>query len=262
MISNIRPKKSLGQHFLKDGASARRIVESLGLQADDIVLEIGPGGGALTEWLMKSPAGQIIAVETDKRFSPGLLNRFGGDPRFRLIENDILKVDLAGLSQNKKIRIVGNLPYMITSPILFRILENRAVVSDCTATVQKEVAERIVSPPGTKAYGIPSVLFQQYSESHILFYIPRSAFHPVPQVDSAVLKILFLSEPVYPVLNPFEFQNLVRTVFAQRRKMLRNTLKPFIQEETDIRRLPVDWTRRPETLSVREFVLLSDFFSK
>ncbi|HEX9933860.1 MAG TPA: 16S rRNA (adenine(1518)-N(6)/adenine(1519)-N(6))-dimethyltransferase RsmA, partial [bacterium] len=254
-------KKSLSQHFLADLSVAARMVESMAIDHDDRILEIGPGDGRLTEWLLRSSAGTVLAVELDKRFSSHLLNRFGNDDRFHLIQNDFLKIELTEWARDKKLRIVGNLPYAITSPILFRMLENRSEVSDATVTVQKEVAERVTSPPGSKAYGIPSVFFQLYAQTKILFGVPRNAFHPVPNVDSAVLKIDFLSEPAYTVRRPDLFQKVVKTAFGQRRKMLRNTLKPLLRDESIWNESPVDLSKRPEQLTVWEFVRLTDFIS-
>jgi len=262
VFSSIWLKKSFSQHLLKDVSFAKRIVDSMNIGEYDSILEIGPGGGALTEWLIKSPVERIMAVELDKRFYPFLTARFGQDDRFHLIENDFLKMDLHVLiSTGKKLRIVGNLPYAITTPILFRILDNRSLIDDLIVTVQKEVAERIVSCPGTKVYGIPSVFFQLYSNSEILFNIPRNAFFPVPKVDSAVLKISFREEPLFPVHDTLLFQQVVKTVFQQRRKMLKNTLKRFVQKDDVLDRVPLDLSRRPETLTVFEFVQVSNFLA-
>lgn len=262
MLPNVWLKKSLSQHFLKEVSFGKRIVDSMGIQNTDRIVEIGPGDGVLTEWLMKSSAYCITAVELDKRLYPFLLARFGNDKRFHLVESDFLKVDLAHLSlSGEKVRIVGNLPYAITSPILFRILDQRSAVEDITVTVQKEVAERLVSPPGAKSYGIPSVLFQLHSNTEILFNIPKKAFFPVPKVDSAVLRIRFRKNPVYTINNPDFFQLMLKSVFSQRRKMLRNTLKKFVHQESNLDRVPLDLTRRPETLTIKEFIELSDFLS-
>lgn len=262
MRANIRLKKTLSQHFLRDIGLAEKIVASMDIREGDEILEIGPGDGVLTEWLMKKPAKRITVVELDKRLTPFLTVRFGRDERFHLIENDILKIEMSELaSAAGRLRVVGNLPYSITSPILFKILENRSMVSDFTATIQKEVAERVVGSPGNKSYGIPSVFFQLHSTTEILFPVPRTAFFPVPKVDSAVLKIRFLPGPLYPIRNPGFFHEMVRSVFGQRRKMLRNTLKQFVQDDAVLDGSPIDPSRRPETLSVEEFVQLSNFLS-
>jgi 16S rRNA (adenine1518-N6/adenine1519-N6)-dimethyltransferase len=249
----------LSQHFLRHALWAERIADAMGIRPGDTVLEIGPGDGALTQCLVRSGAGRVVAVELDRRFIPVLQDRFGTDPRFCAIQDDFLKVDLRALFLGTKpIRVTGNIPYTITSPILFRLLEYRGLVSDFTVTVQKEVAERLVGHPGTKAYGIPSVFFQLHADVEMLFIIPRGAFFPVPEVDSAVLRVRFRSAPVHPVAHPVFFESMVKAVFNQRRKMLRNTLKGLVPDPGVLDRSPVDLSRRPETLSVKEFALLAD----
>ena len=161
MLSGIRPQKRLGQHFLRDRSIAERIIQSMSIGCEDRVLEIGAGEGVLTERLIESPARRIVAVELDSRLAGWLKGRFEQNERFEIIEADFLKLDLGPLfSGDWKIRAVGNIPYSITTPILFRLLDDREKVRDVTVTLQKEVGERIISPPGCKAYGIPSVLFQ------------------------------------------------------------------------------------------------------
>jgi 16S rRNA (adenine1518-N6/adenine1519-N6)-dimethyltransferase len=261
MPYGIRLKKTLSQHFMKEASFAERIIRSMDIRRGDLVLEIGPGGGVLTRPLLASPLERLFAVELDQRLYPLLRGQFNNDPRFQLVEEDFLKLNLARLTAEKrKLRIIGNLPYAITSPILFKILENRSIISDLTATVQKEVADRLTAPPGSKTYGIPSVLYQMYAETRMLFDIPRQAFFPVPEVDSAVFNARFLAQAAFPVRDEVFFKTLVKTVFGQRRKMLRNTIKPFIREETELGHVPIELNRRPETLSVREFAELSNFF--
>ena len=194
----------------------------------------------------------------DRRFVPVLQSRFGTDPRFFLVQDNVLRVDFRALfPRMQTVRVAGNIPYAITSPILFRLLEYRGLVSDFTVTVQKEVAERLVGRPGTKAYGIPSVFFQLHGNVELLFVISRNAFVPVPEVDSAVLQCRFRPEPAYPVAHPAFFESMVKTVFNQRRKMLRNTLKGLVPDQRLLDGAPVDLSRRPETLSVEEFALLA-----
>ncbi|OVE78689.1 ribosomal RNA small subunit methyltransferase A [bacterium I07] len=260
-MSPVRPIKKLGQHFLRDTSLARKIVESAEIGPDDVIIEIGPGEGTLTRPLMDSSAGNITAIEIDSRMSDILNGLFGADERFKLVQEDILKVDLnTVLVGPGKVRIFGNLPFYITSPILFRLLEFRENIQDIYITVQKEVAERLASEPGRKAYGIPSVLYQAFSEVRILFDISRKAFFPVPQVDAAVLQIRFLEKPVHAIDDEDLFRAIVRKTFGQRRKMLRNTLKGDIgpEELCDI----VDLTQRPEELSVIQFIKLTNYLSE
>lgn len=262
MGSGIRLKKSLSQHFLRETGYADRIVLSMNVQEGDLVLEIGTGDGVLTGTLLSKPLERLFGVELDDRLYPFLRGQFGKDVRFQLIEKDFLKLDLSGIaSGERKMRIVGNLPYAVTSPILFKILENRSIITDLTATIQKEVAERLTAPPGGKTYGIPSVFFQMYADTRMLFYIPRKAFFPVPKVDSAVVHVRFFPQAAFPVKDESIFRTMVKTVFGQRRKMLRNTLKPLVAQETDLKDAPIHLGRRPETLSVKEFAELSDFLS-
>lgn len=261
MRTGLRPLKKFSQNFLKDETYARRLVDSMKVQPEDVILEIGAGEGMLTRCLMQTEAARIIAVELDSRMLPWLEMRFGSDARFRLIANDFLKVDLPALVESeasgKKIRVVGNLPYAITSPILFSLLENRQLVQDVTVTVQKEVAERFVSSPGKKAYGIPSVLFQLYGDLALLFYIPRQAFEPVPKVESAVLQCRFLNASRFPIADVDVLRQLVKTGFGQRRKMLRNTISSLLGSPDGS--VPIDLTLRPEQVSIQSWAELANF---
>ena len=259
MRSGVRPLKRFGQHFLKGRSVAERIVESMDIGEGDCVLEIGPGEGVLTEFLMDSAAERVIGVEIDRRLADWLRERFGQNERFELVEGDFLQLDLSTLvRRGKKVRVVGNLPYSITTPILFRVLDHRAWVKDLTVTVQKEVGERIASPPGSKAYGVPSVLFQVFSQVEVLFFIPRKAFYPVPKVDSSVLRFRFFDRPLHEIEDVTFFRDLVKTVFGQRRKMLRNTLKKIVKDEKILETVSADLFQRPEELSVSQFVRLSN----
>lgn len=259
MLSGIRPRKRLGQYFLRDRSVAKRIIDSMEICEGDNVVEIGGGEGVLTEFLLKSPAERIVGVEIDNRLADWLRERFIREEKFELIEGDFLKLDLSSLIKDgKKIRVVGNIPYYITKPILFHILESRSWVQDITATVQKEVGERISSRPGTKVYGVLSVLFQVFGQVDPLFFIPRDLFYPVPEVDSSVIRIRFFNEPLYEIKDLDFFRCMVKTVFAQRRKMLRNTLKNLIIDEKMWESVLVDLSQRPEELSVVELVQLSN----
>ena len=258
MLSGIRPQKRLGQHFLKDGSIAERIIQSMSIGREDQILEIGAGEGVLTERLIDSPAQRIVAVDLDPRLTGWLKRRFEQNIRFELIA-DFLKLDLGSLfSGEQKMRAVGNIPYAITTPILFRLLDYREKVRDFTVTLQKEVGERIISPPGCKAYGIPSVLFQMHSRIDVLFFIPRKAFYPVPKVDSIVLRFQFFDRPLHDVDDLSFFSRLVKTAFGQRRKMLKNTLKSLMMDEKRFQDIPIDLHRRPEDLSVADFAVLSN----
>lgn len=249
------PKKSLGQNFLLDQNIARKIVESLALTSDDRVLEIGPGYGSLTRWLLKQQI-SLTAVELDKILVSQLEHEFSGNKNFTLVHADFIKVDLNELISDK-VRVVGNIPYHITSPVIFKILDNCDIIQDMTLMVQREVAERVIAQPNTKAYGILSINSQAFADPRILFRVPKTVFKPRPKVDSAVVRW---------VLNPIRkekikdyqfFQRLVKTAFNQRRKMLRNAMSEFI-ENLDPDKLDLDLQKRPENLSVGEWVDLSN----
>jgi 16S rRNA (adenine1518-N6/adenine1519-N6)-dimethyltransferase len=234
-------KKSLGQHFLVDSAKHKRIVDALAPQAGDVVIEIGPGTGLLTQHLLASPLNKLIAFELDARAVPELREMFYSfGTRFEVKEQDFLEADLLGLAQNEgqKLRIVGNIPYYITSPILFKLIDEREALSDAHLLVQLEVAERLTAKPSTKAYGIPTVLSNFFAEVTTLFKVPRGAFRPVPNVDSAVVKIDFARDyfartgtPKPLDFDEAAFRKLVRGLFGMRRKTVRNNLKALISSE-------------------------------
>ncbi len=252
----IRPLKKWGQHFLSDPSVARRMALGLDAREGDHWLEIGAGKGILTESLLAMEKGTVTAVEIDPRCCEWLRSRFEGNRRFILEQVDFLRYDLTAAGW--KWRLVGNIPYHITSPILFRILDQRQAVQDLTVMVQKEVADRITSGPGPKTYGIPSVLFQMYSRVTTLFQVARRAFHPVPQVDSTVLHFRFLESPFFPLEDAAFFRDMVRAVFGQRRKMLKNTLKSWLKVDS-LEYVDKDLlARRPEECSVETFAALSN----
>ena len=263
MLSGLRTRKRLGQHFLKDRSFATRLVESIGIEAGDQILEIGSGDGVLTELLLKSSAEEVHGIEIDQRLCQFLKERFRGEKRFHLIEGDFLKFDIASICQKRHgLRVAGNLPYYITSPILFHLLENRSWIRDLVVTVQKEVGERLASLPDRKSYGVPSVLFQTYCNVKALFRIPGQAFSPVPEVDSVVIHIGFGSESKYSIKDEDLYKKIVKGTFNQRRKMLKNTLARLIDDASILKGITIDLSRRPESLSVPEFVALSNEISK
>jgi 16S rRNA (adenine1518-N6/adenine1519-N6)-dimethyltransferase len=259
MTPAIRPLRRFSQNFMKDASFARRLVDSMEIRPGDAVLEIGPGQGVLTRCLLDSPAAVVLGVEIDRRCAGILRSAFSGEPRFRLIEGDFLATGLSGLAAaGTKLRIAGNIPYAITSPILFRLLEERGKVSDFTLTMQKEVAMRVAGRPGSREYGIPSVLIQMAADVRILFTIPRGAFRPVPGVDSAVLTGRFLEAARFPIPDEVFFREIVKRAFGQRRKMLRNTLREYWSGGAVPSGLGPMLDRRPEDLSVEEWAYLSN----
>jgi len=263
VVSGLRTRKRLGQHFLKDRSFATRIVNSIGIETGDLILEIGSGEGVLTELLLKSSAEKVYGIEIDPRLCQFLKERFREEKRFQLIEGDFLKFDIASICERRHgLRVAGNLPYYITSPILFHLLENRSWIRDLVATVQKEVGERLASLPNRKSYGVPSVLFQTYCDVKALFRIPGQAFFPVPEVDSVVLQIKFGRESKYSIKDEDLYKKIVKGTFNQRRKMLKNTLARLIDDTSILDGIIIDLSRRPESLSVMEFVTLSNEVSK
>ncbi|MDR9419609.1 16S rRNA (adenine(1518)-N(6)/adenine(1519)-N(6))-dimethyltransferase RsmA [Gracilimonas sp.] len=223
---SFKTKKSLGQHFLKDDNVIFKILQSVDAEDGDRVIEIGPGTGALTKWMAKSIS-DLHVIELDKRAVEVLENEI---ENITIHQNDVLKVDWNNIvDPNKKNVVVGNLPYYITSPILFDLLENRKLFSEATLMMQKEVAERLVADPSSKQYGILSVQTQLFCSPEILFDVSRSSFSPPPKVTSSVIKLRF-DKPSYP-FSDASIKRVVRTAFNQRRKKLSNSLKPVLGDK-------------------------------
>lgn len=250
------PKKSLGQNFLKDGNIVAKIVNSLDPGHQDTVVEIGPGYGQLTG-LIVPQVQHYIGVELDDRLVNYLQDKFGSEPGFNLIHADFLKLDFSQFNQgNKPFKLVGNVPYHITSPIIFKVIESRHFFQTMTLMIQKEVAQRIVATHGTKQYGILAVLCQTFSEVKILFNVSRHVFTPKPKVESAVVQWRFTGEIDYGIDDEQSFMRMVKLVFNQRRKQLRNSLKLFsssLPENVPDEKI---LKSRPEDLSIKELVEL------
>jgi 16S rRNA (adenine1518-N6/adenine1519-N6)-dimethyltransferase len=270
LMFQLPAKKSLGQHFLVDPKKHERIVEAVAPKPNDVLIEIGPGTGLLTRHLLANPLEKLIAFELDARVVPELREMFRSEgERFEIKEQDFLEVDLMGLSQlyGQKLRIVGNIPYYITSPIIFKIIDEREALSDATLLIQLEVAERLTAKPRTKEYGIPTVLANFFGEVTMLSRVPRGAFRPVPNVDSALVRIDFARDyftrariPKPPDFDEAYFRKLVRALFAMRRKTVRNNLKAFVSAET-MERLETSASRfltaRAEEFSIQDFLELT-----
>jgi 16S rRNA (adenine1518-N6/adenine1519-N6)-dimethyltransferase len=268
----IKAKKSLGQNFLSDPLTARRIIDSVGPQPGDLIIEIGPGTGALTRMLTKS-AGWVLAVEIDSRLV-NELRRAIVAANLAIIEADALDanwedlIHTASLSWQSRtrrtdaprVRVVANLPYYISTPIIERLIALRGRLFDLTLMLQKEVVERIASPPGSRDYGYLSVLVQYHCVARKFFEVPPSAFRPVPKVQSAILHLEVRERPAIAVTNEARFFAFVRAAFAQRRKTILNNLKAamhtlhFSEEiDTALHIAGVEPQRRAETLSLEEF---------
>jgi 16S rRNA (adenine1518-N6/adenine1519-N6)-dimethyltransferase len=255
---DIHPRKRLGQSFLEDLNIVRRIVALAEPAENETIVEIGAGLGFMTEELAKR-AGRVIAVEVDPRLAAVLRDRFAGRDRVEVVQADVLKYDFSSACPGERIKVVGNIPYHISSPILFRLLDYRRSISSMILMFQKELADRIAAPPGTKDYGIPSVMVARYTRAVCELTVPPTCFYPVPDVVSSVLRIVVRQEPDLP--DEAIFSGIVRAAFAQRRKTLWNNLRRtgLPDETVDIvfAGSGIDRNRRAETLSVDEFSLLT-----
>jgi len=253
-------RRALGQHFLRDQAIARAIVDLVAPTAQDLVVEIGPGDGALTG-LLAARAGRVIALEIDRALGAVLRER---QPAVEVLDADARSWDYAGLAApaGGRVLILGNLPYSVGKPILTALVAARAAIDEMALMLQREVAERIAAPPGGKAYGSLSVFTQLHCDVRLAFRVPPGAFRPPPKVDSAVLHLRVLRAPRVPLVDPRRFESVVRAAFAQRRKMLANALGAGLGLPLDVVRRAsaaagVDPTRRAETLSLSEFAALA-----
>ena len=239
-------KKSLGQHFLKDDSICERIVEALQQTPFQRLLEVGPGGGALTKFLIKIPDIDFKLVEIDKEKVEFLTTTFP-QLKDKITEVSILDVDLPF---DQPFTLIGNFPYNISTQIVFRVIDWREQVETMIGMFQKEVAERICAGPGNKEYGILSVLSQAYFKTTYLFDVDEEAFNPPPKVKSGVIKFEYIGNP-YGIESHRKFLVLVKAAFGQRRKQLRNPLKPYFKKEVLQDEI---FTKRAEQLSVADFV--------
>ncbi|MEI6846350.1 MAG: 16S rRNA (adenine(1518)-N(6)/adenine(1519)-N(6))-dimethyltransferase RsmA [Candidatus Firestonebacteria bacterium] len=257
-----RPRKMFGQNFLTDLKLREFIVNSAFIVKTDTVLEIGPGRGELTGIIaLRCP---VIAVEIDRDLVKLLRSRFAENSRVEIIEGDILDYDLSKLPP-QKLKVIGNVPYYITTPIIFKLLENKEKVEMAVLTIQKEVAERLTAVPGSKEYGVLTVMVGMYAEVKILKKIPAAAFYPAPKVDSAVISIKPLEFTKAAVKNSVVFEKLVKTAFQQRRKNIKNALVRFgagKEEALEILKTSgIKENARPEDVSIEEFAKIADALS-
>jgi 16S rRNA (adenine1518-N6/adenine1519-N6)-dimethyltransferase len=257
-MNKVRPKKSLGQHFLHDQSIAQRIVTSLKIENEQkAVLEIGPGMGVLTKFLIDQPGIDLKVIEID-RDSVAYLRKHYAKLEGKIIEGDFLKADIAAIFPGT-FSIIGNFPYNISSQIFFRVLENRDRVDQLVCMLQKEVAERIAAPHGSKTYGILSVLLQAYYDIEFLFKVPPGVFTPPPKVMSAVIRLRRNAVARLPC-DEVHFVQVVKQAFNTRRKTLRNALKN-LNLPAEISALDI-MNKRAEQLSVREFVNLTSLIDQ
>ncbi len=250
-------RKRFGQNFLNDTGIIDRIVRSISPKAEDNLVEIGPGQGAITSPLLQA-CSQLNVIEIDKDLIPILLAQFAKYKDFKIHQEDALKFDFSTLALQKPLRIVGNLPYNISTPLIFHLLSFQQQISDMHFMLQKEVVERLASQAGDKHYGRLSVMVQYYCQVDYLFGVPPECFSPQPKVDSAIVRLTPFSSLPYIASNVELFSKVVNLAFQQRRKTLRNSLKQLLDKE-QIALLPVDTGLRPENLSVEDYVNLSNF---
>lgn len=267
MSSNRRPLKSLGQNFLVDRNVIDKIIHAADIQHDDAVLEIGPGRGALTECLAKR-AGRLVLIEFDHALAAYHRDRHKNNERVTVIDADVLKVDLAEvLSETpRKWNVVANLPYNISTEVLFRLLEVHDRLSRMTLMLQKEVGDRLASAPDCSQYGVTTVLLGLWFDIRRSFIVHPGSFHPKPKVDSAILTFTPLSSPRADVGSENIFRGVVKAAFSMRRKTLANCLKSAectkdVDLELLLKASDIDGRRRGETLSLEEFARLSLWLS-
>ena len=258
---SVKAKKHLGQHFLKDENIAKKIADALTENGYNNVLEIGPGMGVLTKYILKKkPKVTVFEIDTEsviylkEVFPVEQISIDTSAEKFQIIEGDFLKCNLKEVFNNQQVAIIGNFPYNISSQIVFKAIENRAFVPEFSGMFQKEVAERIAEKPGSKTYGILSVLTQAFFDTEYLFTVPPSVFNPPPKVDSGVIRCIRKENFTLPVEEKLFFR-VVKTAFNQRRKMLRSSLKSF-NLSLSLKEDPI-FAKRPEQLSVSDFILLT-----
>lgn len=263
---NFKFSKSLGQNFLVDDSVPRDIVLGAEVDENDLVIEIGPGVGTLTAQLLNK-AKKVVAIELDNDLIPILTEEIGDNHKFTLIHNDALKVDFNEIiGEEKSVKLVANLPYYVTTPIIVKLLKENYKFKSLTIMIQKEVAERINADPGNKDYGALSLLVQYYCDTRIVRKVPPQSFIPRPKVDSIVIRLDRLDEPKVMVENEKLFFEIIRSSFNMRRKTLWNGVKNIGLSKENLelafKEADIDPKRRGETLNIDEFALLSDKINK
>ncbi len=262
-MQNLKPLKRFGQNYLNDKNIIQKIINVFSPNKNDIILEIGPGKGALTNLLYEQTK-IYYAVEIDKRVIEELKNNY---PSVFFINEDFLSVELGDLNifqdkwGNHKLRIIGNIPYNITSPILFKLIENRELISDALIMTQFEVAKRITAKPNTKDYGILSVLIGYFATPEFCFKVTRNVFYPKPNVDSAIIKIDFKKNKIADINNDL-FIKVVKACFGNRRKTLKNSLNNSELINVDVTKIQFDLSKRAEQLEIEDFIYLTSQIQK
>lgn len=253
-MRTVRPKKALGQHFLKDLKVAKAIADTVDACPDIPILEVGPGMGVLTQFLVeKERALKVVELDFE---SVEYLRKAYPSLESHIIEDDFLKMHLQNLFAGNPFVLTGNYPYNISSQIFFKVLEFKAYIPCCTGMIQKEVAERMAAGPGSKTYGILSVLMQAWYNIEYLFTVDEHVFNPPPKVKSAVIRMT-RNEVTELGCNEKLFKQVVKTTFNQRRKTLRNSIKPILGKECELSKQEL-FNKRPEQLSVKQFIDLTN----
>ena len=256
-MKNHQARKRFGQHFLQDKNVVTRIVAAINPHLSDHIVEIGPGLGVLTEALLACVP-ELDAIELDRDIIPLLVERCASMGILTIHEADALQFDFRTLTSDERpLRIVGNLPYNISTPLMFHLIESNEIIRDMHFMLQKEVVNRLAAKPGKKDYGRLSVMMQYYCQVDSLFDVPPESFDPPPKVNSAVVRLVPHINPPVNVNNVKELEKVVGQAFSQRRKTLRNTLKPLLSSEK-IQALGIDPVRRAETLTLDEFAVLTN----
>lgn len=252
-------RKRFGQNFLHDDNVIRNIVKSIRPKVGDNMVEIGPGMGAITEHLLDATEGHLNVVELDRDLIPGLKVKFFNHPGFKINEADALQFDFMTLKVDERpLRIVGNLPYNISTPLIFHLLSYAGNVKDMHFMLQKEVVQRMAAGPGDNNYGRLSIMCQYFCQVQHMFDVGPEAFQPAPKVDSAIVRLVPYETLPHPVKDHKTLENIVRQSFSMRRKTLRNNLKKTINDE-QLSALGIDAGLRPERLSLAEYVSIADF---
>lgn len=262
--AGLRPQKRFGQHFLCDGGVVRRILDLADIDSESVVVEIGPGLGALTDELARR-AGRLYAVEIDRALADRLVERHAADPRVRVLVGDVLALPLADLVDEPAATVVANLPYNIGTEVVFRLLDLRARFPRAVLMLQREVAERFAAKPGGDDWGVTSVLVQTFAQVRVAFRVSRRSFVPVPNVDSAVVDIRWTAASRVDVGDPAAHRAVVRAAFGKRRKMLRNALADLatawnVDARQAFARAEIDPAARAETLDLAAFGRLARAF--
>ena len=258
-MTTTSPRKRFGQNFLHDREFIDNIISAISLSKDDHLVEIGPGLGALTKMLLNIAA-RFDLIEIDRDLIPKLKEICSKEKSCFIHQCDVLEFDFKSIFIGKKMRLVGNLPYNISTPLLFHALEFKDYIEDMHFMLQREVAERITASPNTRDYGRLSIMVQYHCEAEILFHVPNTAFYPIPKVESSFIRLIPRKTYPHPVKNWKTFENIVREAFNHRRKTIQNCLKKFLSKD-DFLSLNIDPIRRPEQLSIEEFVRITNFIA-